>query len=139
MDAQTYEITTRVTIEGDGLVVFEKRRNMKAGAHEHGGGGTEVGPWSYNVDSVVTKKAEEGYRAERNDLMNWMQERAAPLLWTSTGQPWSAKHNLGEYLDRLERLANEVKEHFGPYCDSHLESQESCTTCSIIERLKDLS
>lgn len=125
-----YEITLRVTTHPpEGFANFQTYFEVDAG---------DGGP-GFNVDSVTTKLAEDGYAAQRNLLVNWCQEKAAPIQYTATGTVYSAMHNLGEYLSRLETLADETRELVGDHCSSHFDPQETCSTCVVIELLKKVN
>lgn len=77
-------------------------------------------------------------RADRNWLINEMQRLAAPIMFTATGTVHSAAYNVETYVRRLEAVLAIAKEHFDDHCPSHAEFEESCTTCTMVEALKEV-
>lgn len=78
-------------------------------------------------------------RADRSRLMNWMQEKAAPLQYSSMGTPDSAIYNLGSYIDRLKIMLQYADEAVGDHCQSHATYEAGCATCDYLTRRREIA
>lgn len=82
---------------------------------------------------------ENRYLDERNWLAGECAKLAAPLGYTNSGTVESAAYNLREYVHHLEVIAREARDLVGDHCSSHLEHQDSCSTCVIISTLGEVT